>query len=162
MSVRQHTIVALVPNEHGALNRLVSLFRRRGFNLSSVSVGDCESPGLSRMTVVLNADDAILQQCVAQLEKAVDVVHVEDLGGKEHVHRELAFIQVDAPPDKRSEIIDVSRVLNCEIVHLGLETMTVQVVANERKIDGLVRLLAPYGIRQIVRSGRVAMNVEAG
>ena len=156
----EHTVTALVQNEHGTLNRMISLFRRRGFTLSSLAVGDCEEPGLSRMSIVVNADDNMLRQCVMQLEKAVDVVHVESLDGKDFVRRELAFIQVNAPTDKRSEIIDISRVLNCEIVHLGLTTMTVQVVANAKKIEGLVRLLTPYGIQKIVRSGTVAMSVE--
>jgi acetolactate synthase-1/3 small subunit len=157
---QEHTVTALVHNEHGTLNRMISLFRRRGFSLSSLAVGDCEEPGLSRMSIVVNADDNMLRQCVMQLEKAVDVVSVESLYGKEYVHRELAFIQVEAPPEKRSEIIDISRVLNCEIVHLGLKTMTVQVVANARKIQGLIRLLEPYGIKKIVRSGTVAMSAE--
>lgn len=160
MQTASHTVSALVQNEHGTLNRMISLFRRRGFSLSSLAVGDCEEPGLSRMSVVVEANDNMLRQCVMQLEKAVDVVHVEDLGGKEFVHRELAFIQVHAPADKRSEIIDISRVLNCEIVHLGPSTMTIQVVANAKKIEGLVKLLQPYGIKKIVRSGVVAMNVE--
>jgi acetolactate synthase-1/3 small subunit len=156
----QHTVTALVQNEHGTLNRMISLFRRRGFSLNSLAVGDCEEPGLSRMSIVVEADDNMLRQCVMQMEKAVDVIHVESLHDKEFVRRELAFIQVGAPPERRSEIIDISRVLNCEIVHLGLSTMTVQVVANAKKIEGLIRLLAPYGIIKIVRSGTVAMSVE--
>jgi acetolactate synthase I/III small subunit len=159
MQTATHLVSALVQNEHGTLNRLVSLFRRRGFMVNSLAVGDCEEAGLSRLTLSVVANDNMLRQCVMQLEKSVDVIKVEDLGQKETVHRELAFIQVSAAADKRSEIIDISRVLNCEIVHLGPETMTVQVVANARKIEGLVSLLTPYGIKKITRSGTVAMNV---
>ncbi len=160
MQTAPHLVSALVQNEHGTLNRLVSLFRRRGFMVNSLSVGDCEEAGLSRLTLGVEANDNMLRQCVMQLEKAVDVIKVEDLGQKEIVHRELAFVQVNAQPEKRSEIIDISRVLNCEIVHLGQTTMTLQVVANAKKIEGLITLLSPYGIRKITRSGIVAMNVE--
>lgn len=159
MQATDHLVSALVQNEHGTLNRLVSLFRRRGFMVNSLAVGDCEEKGLSRLTVGVTANDNMLRQCVMQLEKAVDVIKVENLDQKEYVHRELAFIQVSAPPEKRSEIIDISRVLNCEIVHLGLTTMTVQVVANAKKIEGLITLLSPYGIKKVTRSGTVAMNV---
>ena len=155
-----HTITALVQNEAGTLNRLVSLFRRRMFSLASLNAGDCEQEGYSRLTMVVNGDDNTLQQCVSQLEKLIDVVEVEDLPQKSAVQRELALIQVSATPDKRREVLEIAQVMRCEVVHLGADHMTLESSAEVSRIDSLIGLLQPYGIRQIVRSGLVAIRVE--
>lgn len=160
MSVGQHTITALVQNESGTLNRLVSLFRRRMFSLSSLNAGDCEQDGYSRLTFVVNGDDATLRQCLRQLEKLIDVVEVDDLPQNAAVQRELALIQVAAVPEKRREVLEIAQVMDCEVVHMGHTNLTLQCTAESSRLDSLVALLKPYGVQQIVRSGLVAIRVE--
>ena len=157
----RHTITALVQNEAGTLNRLVSLFRRRTFSLASLNAGDCEQDGLSRLTMVVNGDDQVLQQCVRQLEKLIEVVEVDDLPQASAVQRELALIQVSATPDKRREILEIAQVMRCEIANLSADHLTLECSAETTRLDQLIALLKPYGIRQIVRSGLVAIRVEA-
>ncbi len=160
MQTHQHTITALVQNESGTLNRLVSLFRRRAFSLSSLNAGDCEQEGLSRLTIVVNGDENTLRQCVRQLEKLIDVVEVDDLPKDEAVQRELALIKVATNAEKRREVLDISQAMHCEVVHLGLEDMTLQMSATPSRINSLILLLQPYGVLQVVRSGLVAIRVE--
>jgi acetolactate synthase-1/3 small subunit len=160
MSAGQHTITALVQNESGTLNRLVSLFRRRMFSLASLNAGDCEQEGYSRLTFVVNGDDGVLRQCLRQLEKLIDVVEVDDLPARQSLQRELALIQVKATAQQRGEIIEIAQVMHCEVLHLGHENITLQCAEEVSKLDSLIALLKPYGIEQIVRSGLVAMRVE--
>lgn len=160
MSLRSHTISALVHNESGTLNRLASLFRRRMFSLSSLNAGDCEQEGLARVTMVVEGDDGDLRQCVRQLNKLIDVIEVEDLNGNDSVQRELAFIQVQAGVESRRSILEVAQVMHCDVVHLENESITLQVTAEPNRIDQVVALLQPLGITQIVRSGLVAIRVR--
>ncbi len=157
----RHTITALVQNEAGTLNRLVSLFRRRTFSLASLNAGDCEQDGFSRMTLVVNGDDHVLQQCVRQLEKLIEVVEVDDLPQQNAVQRELALIQVNATADRRREILEIAQVMKCEIANMSSEHLTLECSAETSRLDQLIELLQPYGIRQIVRSGLVAIRVTA-
>lgn len=156
---RQHTISALVQNEAGTLNRLVSLFRRRGFSLASLNAGDCEQEGYSRLTLVVNGDDADLLQCLGQLEKLIDVVEVEDLGPTEAVRRELALVQVAADPDRRREIVDVVQIMGGKVVWLAPSSLAVEISDEPSKIDRMIDMLRPFGIQEIVRTGLVAMKV---
>lgn len=156
---RQHTISALVQNEAGTLNRLVSLFRRRGFSLASLNAGDCEQEGYSRLTLVVNGDDADLLQCLGQLEKLIDVVEVEDLGPTEAVRRELALVQVAADPDRRREIVDVVQIMGGKVVWLAPSSLAVEISDEPPKIDRMIDMLRPFGIQEIVRTGLVAMKV---
>ena len=156
----QHTITALVQNEPGTLNRLVSLFRRRAFSLSSLNAGDCEEEGLSRLTIVVNGDENTLRQCARQLEKLIDVVEVDDLPHHQAVQRELALIKVAASADKRREVMDISQAMHCEVVHMGLDDITLQMSAPPSRINSLIQLLNPYGVKQVVRSGLVAIRIE--
>ena len=160
MSTSQHTISAVVQNESGTLNRLVSLFRRRGFSLSSLNVGDCEEQDFSRLTLVVNGDDDTLQQCVTQLEKLIDVVNVTDLDPRFSVRRELALIKLGVGKDHRSEVLDVVKLMGGEVVHFELNSMTVELSAEPRHIDRLVKMLRPFGIREIARTGLVALGVD--
>jgi acetolactate synthase-1/3 small subunit len=157
-TVKEHIISALVQNEAGTLNRLVSLFRRRGFSLGSMNAGDCEQSGLSRCTMVLNADQNELNQCLRQLEKLIDVVEVEDLQVGESVRREVALIRVDAASGQRSEVVEIVNVLGGKIVHLTQGSITVEFTEEPQKIDQLVHMLEPYGIGEIVRTGMVAIK----
>lgn len=157
-AVKDHVITALVQNEAGTLNRLVSLFRRRGFSLGSLNAGDCEQKGYSRCTMILNADQNELNQCLRQLEKLVDVIEVQDLAYEESVRRELALIRVDAASGQRSEVVEIVNVLGGKIVHLTQGSVTVEFTEEPAKIEQLIHMLEPYGIGEIVRTGMVAMQ----
>lgn len=161
MSPTLHTITALVHNESGTLNRLASLFRRRMFSLSSLNAGDCEQEGFSRVTMVVEGDNNLLRQCVRQLDKLVDVVEVEDLPQAASVQRELAFFEVMATPENRRQVLDIADAMRCEVVHMEPETITLQVSAEPTRIDHINTLLAPFGIKQLVRSGLVAIRVRS-
>lgn len=155
-----HTITALVQNESGTLNRLVSLFRRRTFSLASLNAGDCEQEGFSRATFVVEGDDNVLRQVLRQLDKLVDVVEVDDLPRDQSVQRELAFIEVKAGADQRRYVLDVAQVMHCEVAHLEPDSITLQYTAEPAKISQVIALLEPFGIIQIVRSGLVAIRVK--
>ena len=159
MATAQHTITALVQNEAGTLNRLVSLFRRRGFSLASLNAGDCEQDGYSRLTLVVKGDDAVLTQCVRQLEKLIDVVEVDDLPIEHSVRRELALVQVGAQPGQRSEVLEIVNVLGGRVAHLAPTSMAIEFTEEPAKIDRLIEMLKPYGIQEVVRTGLVAMRV---
>lgn len=156
----RHTITALVQNEAGTLNRVVSLFRKRGFSLASMTAGDCEQPGYSRLTIVVNGDEATMHQCVNQLDKLIDVVEVEDLPERSSVQRELALVQVSASAGKRSEVIEIVQVMGGQIASLTQETVTVEFSGEPAKIVRLIAMLEPYCVREIVRTGMVAIRVE--
>lgn len=158
--VQQHTITALVQNESGTLNRVVSLFRRRGFSLASLNAGDCEQPGFSRLTFVVNGDDAVLAQCLRQLEKLLDVVEVDDLPAPQAINRELALVRVDVPSGQRGEVVEIVDILGGKIAHLSQGSITVEFVDEPRKIDHLIRMLNPYGVGEVVRTGLVAMRAD--
>jgi acetolactate synthase I/III small subunit len=155
-----HTITALVHNESGTLNRLASLFRRRMFSLASLNAGDCEQEGFSRVTMVVQGDSGVLRQCVRQLDKLVDVVEVDDLPAASAVQRELAFFQVSCDATTRREVLDIAQVMHCEVVHLESDSVTLQITAEPARIDQVITLLLPHGLRQTVRSGLVAIRVK--
>ncbi len=155
----QHTITALVQNEAGTINRLVSLFRRRSFSLGSFNAGDCEDPGYSRLTMVVGGDEDVLSQCVKQLDKLIDVIEVEDLPFKQSVRRELALIRVDVPSGQRTEVIEIVRALGGKVSHLNVSSITVEFSDEPYKIDHLIEMLRPYGVGEVVRTGLVAMRV---
>ncbi|MCA0361933.1 MAG: acetolactate synthase small subunit [Armatimonadetes bacterium] len=156
----QHTIQALVQNEAGTLNRLVSLFRRRGFNLASLNAGDCEVEGFSRVTLVVNGDDEVLQQCVGQLQKLIDVVSVDDLPFTASVMRELALIHLTGVANNRREILDLLAVADGKIVHFGLDSLTVEVSGDAKSIDRFIAMLGPYHVTEVVRTGVVGLRTE--
>ena len=153
----KHTIVALVENKSGVLNRMVSLFRRRGFNIESIAVGHSEMPGLSRMTIVVDGTTAMVEQVRKQLDKVIDVVKVSDITGDDIVARELALIKVKADSTTRSEIIQIVDIFRANIVDVASGSVTIEVTGDEDKIDSLLSLLRSIGIKEIVRTGRVAM-----
>jgi acetolactate synthase I/III small subunit len=130
------------------------------FSLASMNAGDCEQEGFSRVTMVVEGDDHVLRQCVRQLDKLVDVIEVEDLPKSESVQRELAFFQVKADVDSRRTIFDIAQAMQCEIVHLATESVTLQVSAEPHRLDQIHSLLQPHGVLQAVRSGLVAIRVK--
>jgi acetolactate synthase-1/3 small subunit len=154
----KHTIVALVEDKPGVLNRMASLFRRRGFNIESIAVGHSEVPHLSRMTIVVNGATTMVEQVRKQLDKVVDVVKVSDITGDDMVARELALIKVKATSSTRSEIIQIVDIFRANIVDVASDSVTIEVTGDENKIDSLFNLLRGFGIKEITRTGRIAMT----
>jgi len=148
----------LVEDKSGVLNRVASLFRRRGFNIQSLAVGSSEQPGLSRMTIVVAADPAQVEQVRKQLEKLINVVRVTDITNEEIVARELVLVKVAATPETRSEIIQVVDIFRANIVDVAADSVMVEVTGDEKKVDSLLELLRPFGVKEVVRTGRVALT----
>ena len=155
--MQQHTIIALVEDKPGVLTRVASMFRRRGFNIASLAVGHSETPGLSRMTFVVNADDATVSQVTRQLDKLIDVVHVYDITGHQMVARELALIKVGVTQATRGEVIQIANLFRANIVDVGPASMVVEITAGVDKINALHGLLQTFGIIEMLRTGLVAM-----
>ncbi len=157
MELSKRTLVALVENKPGVLTRIASLFRRRGFNIESIAVGRCEAPHLSRMTIVVDGTNIIVEQVRKQLEKVVDVVRVSDISEEEIVARELALIKVRANSSTRSEIIQIVDIFRANIIDVAADSLTIEVTGDENKIDSLSSLLRGFGIKELARTGRIAM-----
>jgi acetolactate synthase-1/3 small subunit len=153
----KHTVAALVEDRPGVLNRVASLFRRRGFNIDSLAVGTTEEDGISRMTIVVEGDDGVVEQVEKQLYKLIDVVKVSDLTKEEAVIRELALIKVGVTPEQRREVLDLVEVFRAQTVDVTPSSMMLQLVAGADTLDAFVDNLRPYGVREMVRTGRVAM-----
>ncbi|MGG1555889.1 MULTISPECIES: acetolactate synthase small subunit [Paenibacillus] len=153
----KHTISVLVNNQPGVLQRVSGLFGRRGFNIESITVGESEEIGLSRMVIVTTGDDSTLEQISKQLYKLVDVIKVVDLSSNPMVARELALIKVSAEPIMRPEILGIVETFRAAVVDIGPASLIVQVVGDSEKIDAMVELLRPYGIRELSRTGVTAM-----
>jgi acetolactate synthase-1/3 small subunit len=154
----KHTIVALVENKPGVLNRIASKWRQRGFNIESLAVGHSEIPGLSRMTFVVDGATTDVEQVTKQLYKIIEVVKMSDLTDEDMVARELALIKVSASPTSRSAVIEVVDIFRADIIDVSPESVIVQVTGTEDKVDAIMEMLRPYGIRELVRTGRVAMT----
>ena len=153
----KHTLVALVEDKPGVLTRMASLFRRRGFNIESIAVGHSELPDLSRMTIVVSGSASILEQVRKQLGKVVDVVKVADVTGDNITVRELALIKVRATSTTRSEIIEIADIFRASIVDVAADSLTIEITGDEDKVDSLLNLLRSFGIKEIARTGRIAM-----
>ena len=153
-----HTLVATVEDRPGALNRVVSLFRRRGFNIASLTVGTTKRPGVSRITLVVQEDEDTARRVQANLEKLVDVLHVQDLTGAPAVARELALVKAWAPPEKRGEVLRLCEVFRARVVDVSAATVTAEITGAPEKVDALVEVLRPFGIAEMVRTGLLAMG----
>lgn len=152
-----HTIVALVEDKPGVLNRVASLFRRRAFNIESLTVGHTEQPGVSRMTIVVDSDDLSIERLIAYLYKLVNVIQVEDLTHVPRVTRDLAMIKVSATPENRTHIMQTVDVFRARIVDVTNTSFIIEITGDEEKIEGFVEVLRPLGIIEMVRTGVVAM-----
>ena len=157
MTEEEHTIVALVEDRPGVLNRIASLFRRRGYNITSLAVGPSEQPALSRMTFVVQGNEAAVEQVTKQLNKLVEVVRVSDITHEETVTREMALVKVKATPTTRSEIVQLVHIFRANIIDVAPESLVIEVTGEEDKIDALISLLKPFGVREIMRTGRIAI-----
>ncbi len=153
----QHTITVLVENKPGVLARVSGLFARRGFNIESLAVSITDDPTMSRMTVVVSGDASTLDQINKQTNKLIDVIKVVDYTEVPILERELAMIKVSAEKDQRAEIMQITNIFQAKIVDISDKTFTIEVTGNTDKVDAMERLLAPYGIREVVRTGKIAM-----
>jgi acetolactate synthase-1/3 small subunit len=153
----KHTLVALMEDKPGVLNRVSGLFRRRNYNIESLSVGHSEVPGISRMTIVVDGDDRIVDQVVKQLEKLINVTAVVNVSQQPAVVRELALIKVKAAPGTRTEIMELTNVFRARVVDVGAASLTIEITGPEDRVNSLIGLLQPYGIEELARSGRLAM-----
>lgn len=154
----RHIISALVENKPGVLAHIAGLFSARGFNIESLAVGETESPRFSRMTIVTVGDDYVLEQIRKQLGKVIDVVKVIDLSGTDLIERDIALVRIYAPPPKRVEIFDLVRVFRGSIIDVGARDIIVQMVGSEQKVQAFLDIIQPYGVREMVRSGRIAIK----
>lgn len=153
-----HTLIALAENKPGVLNRVTSLLRRRAYNIESLSAGHTEQPGVSRMTIVVDSDRTDVHQVVQNLYKLVDVIYVEDVTEQPTVMRDLALIKVRTNGGAtRSEIMQIVDTFRARVVDVSLDALMVEVTGVEDKIEGLVEVLRPFGILEMVRTGRVTM-----
>ncbi len=157
MATPKHTLLALVEDKPGVLNRVSGLFRRRGFNIASLAVGHSEIPNLSRMTIVVEGDSGIREQAARQLRKLIGVVEVYDITDKPMVSRELTLIKLKVTPESRSEVIGIVEIFRANIIDVSSSSMVIEATGDEEKIESLHNLLEPFGIEEIIRTGQVAM-----
>ena len=153
----RYTMVAWMKDRPGVLNRVAGLLRRRNFNIDSLQVGRSEQPGISRMTFVVNGNEHMVDQCVKQLRKLIDVTAVEAIGERQAVVHELVMLRVSTAADKRSEIMQLVELYNGQIVDVALDSLVVQIVGSEERVNALIELLDHFGIEEMVRTGPVAM-----
>ena len=163
-TIRQpkHTITALVQDKPGVLNRVSSMFRRRGFNIVSLAVGHSEIPGLSRMTFVVDGDDTVVEQVTKHLHKLIDVIRVSDISEDNVVSRELALIKVTSNVQTRSEIMQIVDIFRANIVDVAPESVVIEVTGDEEKVDSLTNLLRSFGVTEVMRTGTIAMSRGMG
>ena len=162
MTEKKHLLSILVDNQPGVLSRITGLFSGRGYNIESLSVAETMEPKVSRITMVTRGDDAIVEQILKQLHKLINVIKVHDLTDSKYVQRELALIKVSARPDTRAEILRIVDIFRCKVVDVGLDHYTIETAASEDKMEAILNLLKPMGIKEIVRTGGVALFRENG
>lgn len=154
----KHTLSVLVENKPGVLTRIAGLFARRGYNISSLAVGETDDPDVSRMTIVVSGDEVVIEQVCKQLNKLVDVIKLTDITDKEFIGREMIFIKVNCPDAKaRMEIMQFVDIFRARVVDIGKDTMIIEATGEATKIDAIEDTLRPFGIRDFVRTGQIAM-----
>lgn len=156
----RHTISVLVENKFGVLSRVSGLFSGRGFNIESLSVGETIDPAISLMTIVTSGDDRIVEQITKQLNKLIDVIKVIDYVEFDHVEREMVLIKVAPKKNDKTEFLKLAEIFRGRIVDSGPVTFTVEITGNEKKIAAFIELIKPFGIKEFVRTGRVAIARE--
>jgi acetolactate synthase-1/3 small subunit len=155
--MRKHIISALVVNRPGVLAHVAGLFSARGFNIESLAVGETETHEFSRMTIVVAGDEDILEQVRKQLGKLIDTVKVQDFSSVRHVARDLMLMRVNASVTRRNEILELVNIFRAKVVDVGHNELMIELAGSEEKIEAFVDLLRPYGIREMVRTGRIAL-----
>jgi len=155
--ITPHTLVALMENKPGVLNRVASLFRQRGFNIESLTVSNTDTPEISRMTLVIDGNTTNVEQVIKQLYKLIEVTKVTEVTHEPHISRELALIKVSTSNNKRTEVLQLVEVYKGDAVDVGADSVTAEVVGSREKIDSFVAVMRPYGIKELVRTGIIAM-----
>ncbi|MCW6050520.1 acetolactate synthase small subunit [Microcoleus sp. A2-C5] len=158
----KHTLSVLVEDEAGVLTRIAGLFARRGFNIESLAVGPAEQVGVSRITMVVPGDDQIIEQLTKQLYKLINVLKVQDITEIPCVERELMLLKVNSATGTRSEIIELAQIFRARVVDIGDDTLTLEVVGDPGKMVAIVQVLNRFGIKEIARTGKIAMTRESG
>lgn len=153
----KHTISVLVENKPGVLARIAGLFSGRGYNIDSLSVGETQDSTVSRMTIVSHGDDAVLEQITKQLNKLIDVIKVQDFCGKEFVERELVLVKVSCTSQNRPEIMQIVDIFRARIVDVNHNTVTIEITGAEKKVEAFIELMKPFGIKELVRTGEIAI-----
>ena len=162
-SYKPHIISVTVENRAGVLARIVGLFSARGYNIDSLSVGETEDPTISRMTIVAKGDDKILEQIYKQLNKLIDVIKVQDLTSEEFVSRELVLVKVHTPNGTaRQEVMQLVSIFRTKIIDVGKKSLTIELVGSSPKVNAMIALLQNFGIREITKTGAIAMARESG
>ena len=154
----RHIISVLVQNQAGVLARIAGLFSSRGFNIDSLAVGETEDTLVSRVTLVTRGDEAVVEQIRKQLNRLIDVLKVHEFDGEDFVERDLLLLKVNAPAGKRGEIMQIVDVFRGKIVDVGARHLMVELSGPESKINAMIDLMRPYGIKEMVRSGRIALT----
>ena len=154
----RHTLSVLVENKPGVLVRIAGLFSRRGFNIDSLAVGQTEHQDISRMTIVVNCDERPLEQVTKQLNKLINVLKIVELEQGFAVQRELMLIKVRADTESRSKVLETVQLFRAKVVDVALDAVTVEATGNREKLDALIRVLEPFGIKELVQSGMVAVG----
>ena len=154
----RHTLSVLVENKPGVLARIAGLFSRRGFNIDSLAVGPTEHPEISRMTIVVNVEDSPLEQVTKQLNELVEVIKIVELDGAASVSRELLLVKVKADATTRGQVLEVVQLFKAKVVDVATDAITVQVVGNQDKLEDFLRIVEPFGVRELVQSGMVAIG----
>lgn len=158
----KHNIAVLVENKAGVLSRISGLFARRGFNIDSLAVGPTDDPKISRITIVVEGDDYTAEQVVKQLNKLIDVLKVRNLEEHDITRRELCLIKIEIDETKRGEIIDLAKIMNCEIVDISHTTLMLEFDDRPEKVDLLIELLENYKILEMARTGTIALQKGSG
>jgi len=153
----KHVLTVLVENQPGVLARVAGLFSRRGFNINSLTVGETENSHLSRMTIVVEGDQPVLEQVSKQLHKLINVIKITDITELPSVIRELVLIKVKTSQQSRAEIVEICNIFRAKVVDVGRDALMVEMTGDDDKIDALVELLRPFGLKELVRTGKIAM-----
>jgi len=154
----KHTVSVLVQNKPGVLARTAGLFSRRGYNIESLTVGVTENEAISRMTIVVTGDDTVVEQVTKQLNKLIEVIKVSDLTKESYVNRELVLIKVTADSSNRAEIMQIVNIFRARIVDVAPKSLIIEVTGDEGKLDALIGMLKQFGIKEIVRTGTLALG----
>ncbi len=157
---KTHTISILVENKFGAFNRIAGLFAAKGYNIDSLTVGPTEDETVSRMTIVTHGDDQIIEQIIKQLNKLIDTIKVVDLTFDSFVERELVLIKVQTTPETRSEIMQIAEIFRAKVVDISPKTLTLEATGSQPKADAIIKMVKPFGIKELARTGRVALKRE--
>jgi acetolactate synthase-1/3 small subunit len=157
---KRHTISILVENRFGAFTRIAGLFAAKGYNIDSLSVGPTEDEAVSRMTIVTRGDDQVIEQIIKQLNKLIEIVKVVDLTFDSIVERELVLAKVATTADTRSEIMQIAEIFRAKVVDISPKTLTLEATGSQQKVEAIIKMLKPFSIRELARTGRVALKRE--